>query len=251
MKNNLPTLQTMPSKIEKRRNLVKRPGGSAFDSALEAAELIFNNLTFKVFASIIVLGIGLAIAAFLYDNRSWIFNSAISEVRAEHRQTWVIGDESKRQINNFFNLSSDVALVSVTSVNLKQNRRRPEFFIFRDPIKQQIATERASKILLSQPVFDYNHTNTRHMVRIIGNEFTCIPFKDAYYSKFVIEFEKDIPTMCFLSIPPYPGQFFGYIGVGLKRPLSYNELEAIRIEMSRLSVDIFLRDIAKKTEKDF
>jgi hypothetical protein len=92
--------------------------------------------------------------------------------------------------------------------------------------------------------------NTKQMVRIIGNEFTCVPFKDAYYSKFVIEFEKDIPILCFLSIPPYTGQFFGYIGVGLKRQLSYNELEAIRIEMSRLSVDIFLRDIAKKTAKD-
>jgi hypothetical protein len=227
-----------------------RSSKSTFDTALEAAEIIFNNLTFKVFASIIVLGIGLALVAFLYDNRSWLFNSAISNAR-QSNVTWTLGEESRHQAYAFMQTAPIVQFVGIAAVNLRQNRRQPVFFMFKDPHKQQLVNHKVKNLLLAQSVFDFNHTNTKHMVKVIANEFVCIPFKEGYYSQYAPEFERDIPVLCYLSIPPYTGHFFGFINIGLSKMPAPNELEALRIELTRLSLDIFLRDILKKGEKDW
>jgi hypothetical protein len=213
---------------------------------LEAALVVFNNLTFRVFASILTLGVLVAIAAFLLDNRSWLFNSAISENTRMQSHIWAVSQESQKALFKFMSSSDDIQYVGVTSVDLKKNRRKPELFLLKDPARQQLVTIRSQNILLSQPMFDYNHNSTKIMVRVIANEFVCISYEEAYYSQFFPEFKEDMPIVCHIAIPPYTGQFFGYISISLKRQLSYNELEAIRIEMARLAVDVFLRDIIKK-----
>ena len=99
---------------------------------------------------------------------------------------------------------------------------------------------------LPQAVFDYDAKNTTQMVAILSNEFKCDPYKDTIYFRYAPELENNLPTVCRLAIPPFVGQFVGFITVGMSKEMTKQELDSIRLEVSRIAVEIYLNDVIKK-----
>jgi hypothetical protein len=55
-----------------------------------------------------------------------------------------------------------------------------------------------------------------------------------------------MPAVCRLAIPPFVGQFVGMVTVGLSKQVTKQEMDTIRLEVSRLAVEIYLSDVVKK-----
>lgn len=87
------------------------------------------------------------------------------------------------------------------------------------------------------------------MVSMLNNEFRCVPIGETTIYKVVPDIEKRFSTICRLAVPPYFGEFLGYVMVGLSRPPSDYEFDALRIEINKISVDIYFRDITNRPLK--
>jgi hypothetical protein len=99
---------------------------------------------------------------------------------------------------------------------------------------------------LPQAFFDSEPKSRAQIISVIHNSFTCSPTEDV---TFVTLLSKKFPTTCFLAIPPYAGGFVGFTGLVLKRAPTVNERDTLRIELTRIAISIYLRDIEYKRPK--
>ena len=103
-----------------------------------------------------------------------------------------------------------------------------------------------SEVQVVHTIFDYDPKNTAQMVSVLANEFRCDPFQDTIYHKVIPKAGEHIGTICRVAIPPFVGKFIGFLSIGLPHTISKPELDSIRLELSRVAVEIYLRDIEKK-----
>ena len=84
------------------------------------------------------------------------------------------------------------------------------------------------------------------MVAMLNNEFRCVPSKDTVFIRFFPDFHKRFPYVCRIAVPPFFGEFAGFITVALNRQPNPAEYDSLKIEMNRVAIELYLRDISKK-----
>lgn len=210
-------------------------------------EDIIDTLTFK---RVLLIGLLTVIALVLnavFENRKAIVDTFVQPktVAAEETVTgWTLSEGSKKSLQNLA-LTTNVTFVSITDVDLKKNRRVIKYYYLDDPtIKIDPAS--LQSLALPNPVFDYDPKNTAQMVAVLSNEFRCDPYRDTLNYRFAPYLAPRIPTVCRLAVPPFVGQFVGFITVGMDREMNREELNTIRLEVSRIAVEIYLNDVIKK-----
>jgi len=202
---------------------------------------ISDHLTIKKIIATLILGLGFAILVVGYENRAAIFQNLVSPVENKHAPTdWEIGNESKTQLVKLVSSSDIINFVMVSAVDLQLNRRESKFWFTDSDTKTEVQN------LLPQPVFDDNPKNTDQMVAVLSNEFTCGSINDTIYPRYSFKLTTASPVICRIAIPPFYGRFVGILTFGLNRAPSPEERDAIRLEASRLAVEIYLKDITKK-----
>lgn len=215
------------------------------EKLLAFVENLIDLLTIKrVILLSLLIGIGLLLFS-LFENRTAILQTAISAPPSPQEiPTWELSDESKSAMIRLTKTSA-VTYIGIADVDLKKNRRSTKWRYIADPeLKADTAAIVAS--VLPQAVFDYDPKNTAQMVAVLSNEFRCDKTSDTFYTRFYPNAAARVPTICRLAIPPFVGQFVGYIVVGIGRSVSKQELDSIRLETSRIAVDIYLMDVIKK-----
>lgn len=207
---------------------------------------ISDKLTITRIFTVLVVGILATSLAMLYENRSTIFQTAYMRMTGEKepKSGWAISHETQNQLSTFVTAVELVNYVSVVEVDLKKNTRWFRYVLFDDPDGAQVKTSILN--ILPQSMFDYDQKNTLQMVSVLQNEFTCVRFQDTIYQRFQPSLSKKIPIMCRIAIPPFYNKFAGYIDVGLNQAPTKYELDSLRIEATRLAVEIYLRDVVKK-----
>lgn len=217
------------------------------DLVLQFVQDITDKLTLSKIAAVFLFGVLGTFLTLVYENRSSVFDSALSVWRGEKEHTnWELSDSTKAQMVGTVKASSWINFILISEVDLQKNRRIPKYW-FMDPAAE-VLIENKSALLQSQPVFDLDAKNTQQMIGILNNEFVCSPFEDTIFSKMFPNLQKEIPYVCRLSIPPFYGRFVGILTIGLRKQPSKDELEQIRIDLARFSVEVYLRDVTKKSD---
>lgn len=219
------------------------------EKVLTFIEDLIDTLTFRRVGLIALLTvIGLSLFA-LYENRQSIVenlvrkdapSTAIDPTPAD----WALSDASKTALQNLAKTTA-VSFIAITDVDLKKNRKVVRYYYI-DDSNIKLSSEALRAIGLPQAVFDYDAKNTTQMVSVLSNEFKCNAFKDTIYFRYAPELEDAMPSICRLAIPPFVGSFIGFITVGLANAATSAELDSIRLEVSRIAVDIYLNDVIKK-----
>lgn len=242
--------------MENSEHTVKPGTTKLSDSQKEAivgfVEYLVDTLTFRRVFLIALLGIMFIGLVSLLENRSSVFNfllssaSSISRVEDPENTVWKLSEKSKQSLLSLTK-SFPIKYVDVTEVDLKQNLRIVQFVHLENSTMSDLDKQRFfNDILKPHSVFDYDAKNTAQMVAVLANEFRCDNFTDTMYFKIAPNSAADISTVCHIAIPPFVGQFVGYLSVGVERKMSKIELDTVRLELSRIAVEIYLQDVTNQ-----
>ena len=207
-----------------------------------------DKLTLSKIIITLLAGIMFIFVVVLYEYRNDIFDASITSIREDTEEVkWTPSDETKQDLTALVSSSSLIKSSSITNINLQKNRQIVSWFYLNDPIEPQIRNK-VSK-LLAQPVFDYDPKNTQQMVAVLNNEFTCVPYKDTGSSRLFPELNDKIASICRIAIPPFYGRFAGILTLGLNAVPTKFEEDSLRLETSRIAVEIYVRDVTKPNSK--
>lgn len=219
------------------------------EKLLTFLEDIIDTLTFKRVGLIALLTVVALILFSVYENRTKIVTNITKPeqeiINNQTPTTWTLSDSSKAGLIALAR-GTKVGMLIISDVDLKKNRRSSRFNYIDD---QTIVLEAGARQALSLPlpVFDYDARNTQQMVSVLSNEFRCDPYRETIYYRYAPELEVNYPIVCRIAIPPFVGNFVGFLTVGVVPGASQSELDQIRLEVSRLAVDIYMNDVNKAT----
>lgn len=217
------------------------------EDAIKFISEIIDALTWKRVWLLCLLTSTCIVMYVLFENRTTIFNKMFDNQPIETLEVpWKISDTSRSELQAVVNQQL-IGGTIITDVNLKKNRKILKYWFFEnDGINQEIA--RVTSEILPQPFFDNSKRNNDQMLDVLGNKFVCVPTTDIAFSKFVTILASEYPYVCQLAVPPYVGEFAGYISVYLVRQPTVLEQETIKIEVNRISIELYLRDIQNHTK---
>lgn len=226
------------------------------EKALGFIESVLDTLTFKrvgLIALLTLLGLGILV---FYENRKQVVeylintsNGDVPKVTTQGGVPWTLSEQSKNELKKLVSSSDLVAFIGISDVDLQKNRRVLTFFHQKDStLKLPDAATRA--INLPQAMFDYDAKNTAQMVAVLSNEFRCDPYRDTINYRYAPDFEAYSPIVCRLAIPPFAGQFVGFVTIGVAQNVPKQNLDAIRLELARIAVSIYLNDVIKRPASD-
>lgn len=203
---------------------------------------MLDALTWKRFfllAFLTCLMLGLLV---VFEGRNTIFNKVFGQVPTSDLTTpWAVSAESKAELNGLTK-HPYIAAVLLTEVNLKKNRRITKYWYSRDEEFREEATK-IMATLLPQAFFDTSKNNNDQMLAVLSNQFVCSNTVDTVFVNFFPNIQKKFPTICRLAVPPFTGEFAGMVTILLDKTPSPSQMDALKIELTRVSVELYLRDI--------
>lgn len=216
------------------------------DKIVAFLEDMIDTLTFKRVALLSLLAIISIALLTLFENRAATFSALYKTAESTTAIEWDLSDESKNQLQSLIpGTQGLIGVVILTDVDLKKNRRKTKYIHIVDQSLSTVILPVASK-LLPQALFDYDAKNTEQMVAMLNNEFLCVPSEDTVNARFFPTLTKNLPVTCRIAVPPFFGEFAGYITVILTRKPKAGEYDAMKIEINRIAIELYLRDISKK-----
>ena len=178
----------------------------------------------------------------VFENRTTIFNKLVDNQPVETIEVqWKISDASKSSLQEITN-QSIIGGVAMVDVNLKKNRKNLKHWYFRDGAMTDVMSKMVSETL-PQPFFDNTKRNNDQMLEVLANRFLCVPTADTAFAKFIPSISGIYPYSCQLAVPPFVGEFAGYLTIYLTRQPTDIEQESLKIEINRISIELYLRDI--------
>lgn len=209
-------------------------------------EEMIDALTFRRVALLALLATIVITLVAIFENRAATFAAVYKQTREQTSISWVLSDESKNQMIALTAPEKNlVGVVLLSDVDLKKNRRVPKFLHIKDKEDSSRVLTIVSK-LLPQALFDYDSKNTEQMVAMLNNEFKCVSTSETHYVRFFPELASKYPISCRIAVPPFFGEFAGFLTTCLTRKPTQAEYDALKIEMNRIAIETYLRDIAKK-----
>ena len=215
---------------------------------LVSLEELIHTLSFKRIFLISLLVAFSLILHLAFENRNSIFTKVISKQTSDAISlNWELSDSSKEMLSNL-NTFDPVVYVGLVDVDLKKNRQHFKWFTTNNESLDKNISLITSKTL-PKPVFDYDTKNTQQMVAILNNEFNCVSSTETPISTWGSIVLQQMPVICRIAIPPYVGKFVGYMVIGVSRSISRNELDSLKMEATRIGIEIYVRDVAKNNKK--
>lgn len=203
---------------------------------------MIDALTWKRVGLLSLLAAMMVTMAIVFENRNTIFNRMFDTLPIEQIPfPWNVSQTSKDELVNLTK-QPIIGGVLLTEVDLKKNRRIVKFWHISDA---QFRLEAAQILasLLPQAFFDSDKKNNEQMLAVLNNQFSCSATGDTVFVRFLPDMQKKYPYVCRLAVPPFTGEFAGLISIILEKQPTQAELDALKIEITRVSVEMYLRDI--------
>jgi hypothetical protein len=206
---------------------------------------MIDALTWQRVGLLCALGVVTVSLLVAFENRASIFNQVFGhESLKEQVIVWEVSNDSKDELKNLTK-QTFVGGVLLSEIELKKNRRITKYWHVEDAKLKQSITSLLST-LLPQAVFDTDRKNNEQMLLVLNNQFRCVPTIDTPLAKLLPDMPKILPYVCNLAVPPYVGDFAGVITVALKREPTAEEINSLKIEVTRISIELYLRDIQRR-----
>lgn len=217
---------------------------SSLTKHAEAAEKAIIWLNFKR-AILMVLVSVLGVSTFtIWEQRSSIVERLAEpqlENAAKPREVkFKVSPDIQDKIKGLVDRNPLIVGISVISADIRINQKTRVFNYADNPILLSAWEKHALERGVIQPIFTKDEVNNIQMVSVINGEFSCSKSSDV--SPVLIKIS---PAVCRISLPPYYGEFAGYIAFALGNVPSPEEANEIRIDAVRLSTEIFFKNIAR------
>lgn len=220
------------------------------DSVISLAAKILNVISLKkvgiwTFAAVVVL-LGFTV----FQNRAVIYAAVTAAPVVETPTTLVPFTVSPTSVDRVKQLVDDGGLIStivVLNADLRNNRRIPIYWYSNDPVIQKsLDTQYVSRFGI--PLFTAEEKNNENMVGIINGEFACSPYAEGN-SGLYPGMETRMPSVCRASLPPYYGQFSGFLTISLSRSPTPDEVINLKSTALALATEIYFRDVVPANKK--
>jgi hypothetical protein len=184
-----------------------------------------------------------------FDNRTALFGKIFNDPSIQPTPiVWQISETSKAELKSL-TARPVVGGVFFTEVNLKQNKSSIVYWYVKNP-KVTETINKSTSTQLPQALFDSDRKNNEQMLLVLNNQFKCVKTIDSSINSLIPDLKSTMPFICRLAVPPYVGDFAGFFTIALVRQPSEPESESLKIELNRLSIELYLRDIQKRGALD-
>jgi hypothetical protein len=216
------------------------------DKVAQFLEGLIDALTFRRAALLAILATACLLLLSTYENRAVIFSELYRSAAATTPQ-WEISGESRTSLERL-GKAANVGGVLVSRVDLKKNQRAIMYAVSSDPAEMGFLSGVVSKTA-AQTLFDGDQKNTEFMVAMLNNEFLCSPSKDnSMLMRTIPNFDQKYSVVCRMAVPPYFGQFAGYLIALITSDLSETQVDTLRLQMNQTAIDLYLQDVNKKIQ---
>ena len=220
------------------------------DSAFSLAAKVLSVISLKkvaiwTFAAIVFL-IGLTV----FQNRAAIYGALTQAPVIETPSAvipFAVSQTSQDRLKSLIDGDPIISSIIVLNADLRNNRRIPIYWYSDDPyIQKFLDTQFTNKFGI--PLFTAEEKNNANMVGVINGEFACSGFNEGNASLYP-GMDARMPVICRSSLPPYYGQFSGFLTVSLTKVPTADESVALKSTLLAISTEIYFRDIVPANNK--
>lgn len=159
------------------------------------------------------------------------------------KSSFSVSDLSKGTIKSLVVNDDNLAGIIVLSADIRNNQRVPIFWYSDDTVIQRQLDSLYLNRDVRIPLFSSDQKNNEEIVSVINGEFTCTAYDEATNRAIFPGLKDKFPFICRTSLPPYYGQFSGYIAIGVNNLTSSTVLDRIKSESINIATEIYFRDI--------
>jgi hypothetical protein len=152
-----------------------------------------------------------------------------------------ISNQSLLKIQDLVKNNNSIVGVVVIAADLRLNLKTVVAYEGYDKNNNQIVT---SDSLRRLAFFNKSEDNNRQMVHMLNGDFFCLPFEHSQLKYVLFNTNSAATYVCSVSLPPYYGNFSGFISVLLNAGPDLNLQLDLKNRIDILSTEIYLRDIA-------
>lgn len=205
-----------------------------------------KNVAIWTFAALVLL-----IGYTVFEQRTTIVNYILNgpEAEAPAAATFALSDTSKTRIRSLVNDNDLIISITILNADIRNNRRVPIFWFADDAQVQGRLDALFSGRYGGIPLFTSDEKNNENIVGVINGEFACSDYTSGGNSALFPGLENRFPFVCRTSLPPYYGQFSGYVTIALNRVPTQPELDALKAETLNISTEIYFRDVLPSSRR--
>lgn len=195
---------------------------------------------------IIMLGLGSIVWIFsltLFENRAMVFDAFNKTERLTRENTHLkLSEPLMKKIEEVTNTHPEVNFIMVVGASIALNQREMIYWHTNVPaveldIQDYIKENGKFGVLLSRD----DESNVA-IIRAINGEFACY---NTAKSLMVPNLNAVTKKVCRVSIPPYYGQFSGYLTFGLIKDITPEQLSVLRKDAVEITSEIYFDNLKR------
>ena len=204
-----------------------------------------KNVAIWTFAALVVL-----IGYTIFENRAALVSYIVSgpEMATPAISGFKVSTASQGRIKQMVDSEDLINSIVVLNADIRNNRRVPLFWYSDDSAIQKNLDGFYTGRFGGIPLFTSEEKNNENVVGVINGEFACSQYADGNAAVFP-GLAARLPFICRASLPPYYGQFSGFVTITLNRIPSADELIALKAETLSISTEIYFRDVIPASKK--
>lgn len=177
----------------------------------------------------------------IFENSKTVYSLITGETYKTNNVLFKISEPSRIVLKKFVDELPIISSLIILNVDIRHNQRIPIYWYSSDTIIQRTLNANYADRIVRIPAFSSNEKNNAEIVSMLNGEFTCN--RNAEIINIIASAADKFTYLCSMSLPPYYGQFSGYMIITLKTLPDRSTLDLIKLEMTTVATDVYLRDI--------
>lgn len=181
----------------------------------------------------------------LFEERSSFIEQVFSDKAAPSTELkLIVSPDMKQKLKEIVDRSPEIVMIQVVSANVRINQRDLIFYVTDDPVIESSMKHYVQTRTSGKPIFNQDDKNNAQMVSAMNGEFGCFRYEDGSAS-MMPKMPNKTQTVCRVSLPPFYGEFSGYVSFTLTRPPNEALQNEIRLVATRMATEIYFKSIGK------
>lgn len=218
---------------------------------VKSARAILERLNLRATLLTIALLLTSVVLFTLWENRGVLLGPLITSPAKTPDLEFVfpVADQTKTSIRQLVERNHLIVGITIWAAEPKLNRRKAIYWFSDDPVVEAAFKGLEERQFGGIRLFTNDARNDAQMVRLINGEWGCDLFSTTINATLLPSLASRTPYICRVSLPPYFGEFSGYVAVSLKTVPSEDEVDQLRSDIVKLSTEIYYRDLLPSTKK--
>lgn len=220
---------------------------SILDRLLSLAEKVIRVISLKNVIIWFLTALFIIVGYTIFENRDAILKTVVNKPNIiRQSNSFRVSAAVKERARQFVEREDLVVGMTILTADIRYNRRYPVYWYSDDAFIMKRFDELFNGRYGGVPLFTSDDRNNASVVSVINAEFTCGTFDESGISFIFPGLSSRLLYVCKTSVPPFYGQFAGYIVIALNRRPNDIEVDLIKAEIIDLSNEIYFRDISTR-----